>query len=177
MAVACFTYGWGRWCAWLFLGAYPVGAWEQWRGAYSVRGLGWAPVAQAYSGCGWAPPYLCVWSGHLAAVRFLCTAPGPVAVSVFCVWSSPVARCVASPSCGVYFVYGRGLLCGAYSGHGWGLAAWRVFRVRLGAPTAGRVIGFGFILFVMRNSPLFNFNRIFPPSRRACRNLAQKPLI
>lgn len=39
----------------------------------------------AYSGCGWAPPYLCVWSGHLAAGRFLCTAPGPVAVSVFCV--------------------------------------------------------------------------------------------
>lgn len=30
-------------------------------------------------------PYLCVWSGHLAAGRFLCTAPGPVAVSVFCV--------------------------------------------------------------------------------------------
>ena len=24
----------------------------------------------AYSGCGWAPPYLCVWSGHLAAGAF-----------------------------------------------------------------------------------------------------------
>lgn len=162
MAVACFTYGWGCWCACLFLGACSVGAWKQWRWRVlragsvglllrrrilvEVRTL----LCGAYSGCGWAPPYLCVWSGHLAAGHFLCTAPGPVAVSVFCVWSSPVARCVASPSCGVYFVYGRGLLCGAYSGHGWGLAAWRVFRVRLGAPTAGRVIGFGFILFVMR---------------------------
>ena len=42
-------------------------------------------LCDAYSGCGWAPPYLCVWSGHLAAGRFLCTALGPVAVSVFCV--------------------------------------------------------------------------------------------
>lgn len=97
MAVACFTYGWGRWCARLFLGACPVGAWEQWRWRIlcagsvglllrrrilvEVRTL----LCGAYSGCGWAPPYLCVWSGHLAAGRFLCTAPGPVAVSVFCV--------------------------------------------------------------------------------------------
>ena len=42
-------------------------------------------LCDAYSGCGWAPPYLCVWSGHLAVGRFLCTVPGPVAVSVFCV--------------------------------------------------------------------------------------------
>lgn len=97
MAVACFTYGWGRCCAWLSVGACPVGAWEQWRWRVlragsvglllrrrilvEVRTL----LCGAYSGCGWAPPYLCVWSGHLAAGRFLCTAPGPVAVSVFCV--------------------------------------------------------------------------------------------
>ncbi len=49
--------------------------------AAGPEGLLWS----AYSGGGWAPPYLCVWSGHLAAGRFLCTAPGPVAVSVFCV--------------------------------------------------------------------------------------------
>ena len=24
-------HGWGRWCAWLSVGACPVGAWEQWR--------------------------------------------------------------------------------------------------------------------------------------------------
>lgn len=97
MAVVCFTYGWGRWCAWLSVGACPVGVWEQWRWRVlragsvglllrrrilvEVRTL----LCGAYSGCGWAPPYLCVWSGHLAAGRFLCTAPGPVAVSVFCV--------------------------------------------------------------------------------------------
>lgn len=33
-------YGWGRWCAWLSVGACSVGVWEQWRGAYSVRGFG-----------------------------------------------------------------------------------------------------------------------------------------
>ena len=87
MAVACFTYGWGRWCACLFLGACPVGAWEQWRWRVlragsvglllrrrilvEVRTL----LCGAYSGCGWAPPYLCVWPGHLAAGRFLCV-PG-----------------------------------------------------------------------------------------------------
>lgn len=97
MAVACSVYGRGRWCACLFLGACPVGAWEQWRWRVlragsvglllcrrilvEVRTL----LCGAYSGCGWAPTYLCVWSGHLAAGRFLCTAPGPVAVSVFCV--------------------------------------------------------------------------------------------
>lgn len=91
MAVACFTYGWGCWCACLFLGACPVGAWEQWRWRVlragsvglllcrrilvEVRTL----LCGAYSGCGWAPPYLCVWSGHLAAGRFLCAAPGSVA--------------------------------------------------------------------------------------------------
>lgn len=35
-------YSWGRWYACLSLGACPVGAWEQWRGAYSVRGFGFS---------------------------------------------------------------------------------------------------------------------------------------
>ena len=81
----------------------------------------------AYSGGGWAPPYLCVWSGHLAAGRFLCTAPGglwPLAYSV-CAWVL----------CGAFFARRSGPI----SGHGWGL--WRgAYSVR----------GFGFILFVMR---------------------------
>ena len=152
MAVACFTYGWGRWCACLCLGACPVGAWEQWRWrvlrAGSVGLLlrrrilveGRTLLCGAYSGCGWAPPYLCVWSGHLAAGRFLCTAPGPVAWGVFCV------------------------LLWAVSGTAG--AAWRrgAYSVR----------GFGFILFVMRwIIPLcLILIAFFPPfSRNACRNL------
>lgn len=83
MAVACFTYGWGCWCACLFLGACPVGAWEQWRWRVLRAGSVGLLLRRrilvefrillcgAYSGCGWAPPYLCVWSGHLAAGRFL----------------------------------------------------------------------------------------------------------
>lgn len=191
MAVACFTYGWGRWCACLSLGACPVGAWGPWR---------WR-ILRAGS------------VGLLLRRRFLCTAPGPVAVSVFCVclgslwgvfcvllWAVPGTAgpiivwvsgsvawgvfcvrpgaqwrglfwvqlgavagvfCVLSglrACCGARVLWVSGLLGGAsfarrsgpISGCGWGLAAWRVFRVRLGAPTAGRVIGFGFILFVMR---------------------------
>lgn len=103
-------------------------------------------MCDAYSGCGWAPPYLCVWSEHLAAGRFLCTAPGPVAVSVFCV-------CLGS-LWGVFCV----LLCGAYSGHGWGLAVWRVFCARLWVYP---------VCYKVDNSPLFNFNRIFPPFSRS----------
>lgn len=109
----------------------------------------------AYSGCGWAPPYLCVWSGHLAAGRFLCTAPGPVAVSVFCV-------CLGS-LWGVFCV-----LLWAVPGMA---GAWRrgAYSVR----------GFGFILFVMRwIIPLcLILIAFFPPFPGACRNLAQKPLI
>lgn len=39
-------------------------------------------------------PYLCVWSGHLAAGRFLCTAPGPVAALAYilCVPGFSVGR-------------------------------------------------------------------------------------
>lgn len=61
----------------------------------------------------------------------------------------------------------RTLLCGAYSGCGWGW--WRgMFRVSaLGFP----------VCYEVDSSPLFNFNRIFPPFPGACRNLAQKPLI
>lgn len=111
-------HGWGRWCACLFLGACPVGAWEQWRWRVlragsvglllrrcilvEVRTL----LCGAYSGCGWAPPYLCVWSGHLAA--------------------------------------------------------WRVFCARLWVYP---------VCYEVENSPLFNFNRIFPPFPGACRNL------
>lgn len=29
--------GWGRWCAWLSVGACPVGVWEQWRGVFCAR--------------------------------------------------------------------------------------------------------------------------------------------
>lgn len=58
-----------------------------------------------------------VSGGRLGVVALARSACGlgwaPVAGCVFCVWSSPVARCVASPSCGVYFAYGRGLFCGA----------------------------------------------------------------
>ena len=115
-------------------------------------------------------PYLCVWSGHLAAGRFLCTAPGPVAGSVFCVclgslwgvfcallWAVP-GYCWADNSVGVgvccvrrflrtaggpvaWRILRTAAVCcveripgtagawrrGAYSGCGWGLAAWRVF--------------------------------------------------
>lgn len=66
---------------WHVLRAGSVGLLLRRRILVEVRTL----LCGAYSGCGWAPPYLCVWSGHLAAGRFLCTAPGPVAVSVFCV--------------------------------------------------------------------------------------------
>lgn len=100
------------------------------------------PVVVACPGCGWG-------------VAYSSCGRAPIAGCVFCVWSSPVARCVASPSCGVYFAYGRGLLCGAYSGCGWGLAAWRVFCARL------RVF-----LFVMRwIIPLcLILTAFFPPS-------------
>ena len=33
------------------------------------------------------------------------------------------------------------------------------------------------VCYDVDSSPLFNFNRIFPPFPGACRNLAQKPLI
>lgn len=117
MAVACFTYGrgllcgacsghgcWGRWCACLFLGACPVGAWEQWR---------WR-VLRAGS------------VGLLLRRRIL--------------------------------VEVRTLLCGAYSGCGWGLAAWRVFCARLWVYP---------VCYEVDSSPLFNFNRIFPPFSRS----------
>ena len=51
---------------------------------------------------------------------------------------------------------------GPISGHGWGLAAWRVFCARL------RVYP---VCYEVDNSPLFNFNRIFPPFPGARGNL------
>lgn len=52
-------------------------------------------------------------------------------------------------------------------GLGWGLAAWCVFYARLWVYP---------VYYEVDNSPLFNFNRIFPPFPGACRNLARKPL-
>ena len=165
-------------------------------------------------------PYLCVWSGHLAAGRFLCTAPGPVAVSVFCVclgslWGVFCVRpgaqwrdlfwvqlgavawvfCVLSglrACCGARVLWVSGLLGGAsfarrsgpISRHGWGRWCawlsvgacpvgaweqwcWRVLRAALGFP----------VCYEVDSSPLFNFNRIFPPFPGACETSAQKPLI
>ena len=75
-------------CVCLSVGACSVGAWEQWRWrvlrAGSVGLLlrrrilveGRTLLCGAYSGCGWAPPYLCVWSGHLAAGAFAVYDPG-----------------------------------------------------------------------------------------------------
>ena len=101
------------------------------------------------------PPYLCVWSGHLAAGRFLCTAPEPVAVSVFCV-------CLGS-LWGVFCV-----LLWAVPGTA---GAWRrgAYSVR----------GFGFILFVMRwIIPLcLILIAFFPPFLARVETSAQKPLI
>lgn len=210
MAVACFTYGWGRWCACLFLGACPVGAWEQWRWRVlragsvglllrrrilvEVRTL----LCGVYSGCGWAPPYLCVWSGHLAAGRFLCTAPGPVAALAYilCVPGFSVGRFLravvgcsrygwADNSVGVVVCCVRRFLRTAG-----GPVAWRILRTAAvccveripGTAGAWRRGAFCVRLWVypvcyeVDSSTLFNFNRIFPPFPGACRNLARKPL-
>lgn len=78
----CSVCGRAQWpWRWRILRAGSVGLLLRRRILVEVRTL----LCGAYSGYSWAPPYLCVWSGHLAAGRFLCTAPGPVAVSVFCV--------------------------------------------------------------------------------------------
>ena len=85
-------------------------------------------------------------------------------------WPVPLAGCIlrtAAVCCVVRevwpngpvacFAYGRGLLCGAYSGCGWGW--WRgMFRVSAS--------GFP-VCYEVDNSPLFNFNRIFPPFSRS----------
>lgn len=72
-------------------------------GVFSVRS---GPMAVACPGCGWGESYSsCGWA--------------PIAGCVFCGWPSPVARCAARPSCGVYFAYGRGLLCGACAVRRW----------------------------------------------------------
>ena len=79
-------------------------------------------------------PYLCVWSGHLAAGRFLCTAPGPVAVSVFCV-------CLGS-LWGVFCVLLWAVLGTAGPIIVWvsGSVAWRFLRTA-GGPVAWPVLG------------------------------------
>lgn len=68
------------------------------------------------------------------------------------------------------------------------LVGWRIFcaqvgayfRVRLGPGGVARILraASGFpVCYEVDSSPLFNFNRIFPPFPGACRNLVQKPLI
>lgn len=171
MAVACFTYGWGCWCACLFLGACPVGAWEQWR---------WR-VLRAVVGCsgyGWADNSVGV--GVCCVRRFLRTVGGPVA------W--PVLGTVGGCCGGVLRAVGpEGLLWSACS-VGVRLVGWRIFCAQVGAyfrarlgPGGGAfsVYGFGFILFIMRwIIPLcLILTAFFPPFHGACRNLAQKPLI
>ena len=60
----------------------------------------------------------------------------------------------------------RTLLCDAYSVRGLGLVAWRV-----------PCFGFGFsCLYDVDISPLFNFNRIFPPFPARAETSARKPL-
>lgn len=70
---------------------------------FSVRS---GPVAVVCPGGGWGESYSSCGRA-------------PIADCVFCVWSRPVALCVARPSCGVYFAYGRGLLCGACAVRRW----------------------------------------------------------
>lgn len=150
MAVACFTYGWGRWCACLFLGACPVGAWEQWRWRVlragsvglllrrrilvEVRTL----LCGAYSGCGWAPPiYACglgIWRRGVFCVRP--RGLWPLAYSV-CAW----VLCGAFSAC----------CCGLCSGYGWadnsvgvGVCCVRRFLCTSGGPVAWHVPCFGF---------------------------------
>lgn len=72
-------------------------------------------MAVAYSGCGWAPPYLCVWSGHLAAGRFLCTAPVALCTAEVVAWVYS-ARAVG--------LNGRGVSCSACAL----VLLWRVLR-------------------------------------------------
>ena len=180
-------YGWGRWCAWFSVGACPLGAWEQWRWRVlragsvglllrrcilvEVRTL----LCGAYSGCGWVPPYLCVWSGHLAAGRFLRAVVGGsgygwahggvCSVRGRAQWPRGVF-CVRLGSLVCVFIFGRvfggclGVVVLACSvrGLGWGLAAWCVFCARL------RVYP---VCYEVDNSPLFNFSRIFPPFSRS----------
>lgn len=77
-----------------------------------------------------------------------------------CILRTDEVCCVARVLCADGFlllwrilVEVRTLLCGAYSVRGLGLVAWRV-----------PCFGFGFsCLYDVDISPLFNFNRIFPP--------------
>ena len=128
MAVACFTYGWGRWCACLFLGACPVGAWEQWR---------WRVLRAGSVG-------LLLRRRILVEVRTLLCGAGSVGVRLVLGGASFARR------------------SGPISGCGWGLAAWRVFCARLWVYP---------VCYEVDNSPLFNFNRIFPPFLGARGNL------
>ena len=89
-------------------------------------------------------PYLCVWSGHLAAGRFLCTAPGPVAALAYsvCAWvlctaggpvAWPVLGTVGVCCGGVLRAVGpEGLLWSACS-VGVRLVGWSIFCAQVGA--------------------------------------------
>ena len=137
-----------------------------------------------------APPYLCVWSGHLAAGSgrvVFCVSPGSaVARSACCraqwpwrvlgavgVWH--ILRAAGLLLWVAYSVCGQALLLGAWPSP---LAGGILRTVEAWRRGAYSVRGFGFsCLYDVEDFPSFNFTRIFPPFPGACRNLAQKPLI
>ena len=110
-------------------------------------------VARILGAVGRPPIYACglgIWRRGVFCVRP--RGLWPLAYSV-CAW----VLCGAFSAC----------CCGLFRVRGWGLAAWRVFCARLWVYH---------VCYEVDNSPLFNFNRIFPPFPGACRNLARKPL-
>lgn len=130
-------------------------------------------VARILGAVGRPPIYACglgIWRRGV-----FCVLPGAQWRGLFCVQLGAVAGvfCVLSglrACCGARVLWASGLFWVAHllragrpiSGHGWGLAAWRVFCARL------RVYP---VCYEVDSSPLFNFNRIFPPFPGACRNL------
>ena len=86
------------------------------------------------------------------------------------------------PACWVAYLLraGRGLFPGTAGVAGVRGYLWARVRWVLGSSGVGVFCARLWVYpvcYEVDSSPLFNFNRIFPPFPGACRNLAQKPLI
>lgn len=173
----------GPWVGWAHSGVCSVGGRAQWpwrvlrtAGAAGARVYFWARVRWVLGSSGVGA--FCVRArlgSCCAGVFLLSSGPCCVARILGAVGRPPIYACGLG-------IWRRGVFC-VCLGSLWGVFCvllWavpgtagplvcvvicgRVFCGCLGVVASARsACGFGFILFVMRNSPLFNFNRIFPP--------------